>query len=46
LSDSLSYKKEAIPAKAGIQTLSLEKQGTKKYWIPVFTGMTDYYLTD
>jgi len=33
--------KRVIPAKAGIQTMSLRKQGTREAWIPAYAGMTD-----
>jgi hypothetical protein len=39
--DSQKVTKAVTPAKAGVQTPSLRKQGTiLKTWIPAFAGMT------
>jgi len=38
--------KSVTPAKAGVQTLSLRKQGTiQRNWIPVFTGNPGFLLS-
>jgi hypothetical protein len=38
--------KSVTPARAGVQTLSLRKQGTiQRNWIPVFTGNPGFLLS-
>jgi len=45
--DDLAKGRKAVtPAKAGVQTSSLRKQGTIPiYWIPVFTGNPGFPLS-
>jgi hypothetical protein len=43
---SKKVRKAVTPAKAGVQTSSLRKQGTIPfYWIPVFTGNPGFPLS-
>jgi hypothetical protein len=44
--ESVKSPETVTPAKAGVQTSSLRRQGTiKEMWIPVFTGNPGFLLS-